>query len=166
MSLVETQILNDLAGHLYNFLPGSGNSNFSFPIAAAKVGVAEFWVGGSKRPAIRHLLEGTLNPQRHRFCPLILAVVKHSMPWRAGRGEPLTVGEIDDLNALLLRLQFKIPELHEPAFLEALAGKPKTRTPTTKPKNDLAAMDALAGDLTSRSATCCRRRGDLHSKNF
>jgi hypothetical protein len=55
MSLVETQILNDLAGHLYNFLPGSGNSNFSFPIAAAKVGVAEFWAGGSKRPAILHL---------------------------------------------------------------------------------------------------------------
>ena len=151
MSLVETQILNDLAGHLYNFLPGSGNSNFSFPIAAAKVGVAEFWVGGSKRPAILHLLEGTLNAQRHRFCPLILAVVKHGMPWRAGRGEPLTVGEIDELNALLLRLQFKIPELHEPAFREALAGKPRTQAPTTKPKNDLAAMDALAGDLIALS---------------
>ena len=150
MSLVETQILNDLAGHLYNFLPGSGNSNFSFPIAAAKVGVAEFWVGGSKRPAILHLLEGTLNAQRHRFCPLILAVVKHSMPWRAGRGEPLTVDEIDELNALLLRLQFKIPELHEPAFREALAGKPRTQAPT-KPKNDLAAMDALAGDLIALS---------------
>src|SRR5437870_4712958 len=89
------------------FSSRSGNSNFSFPIAAAKVGVAEFWVGGSKRPAILHLLEGTLNAQRHRFCPLILAMVKHSMPWRAGRGEPLTVGEIDELNALLLRLQFK-----------------------------------------------------------
>jgi hypothetical protein len=116
MNLVETQILNDLAGHLYNFLPGSGNNNFSFPIAAAKVGVAEFWVGGSKRPAILHLLEGTLDARRHRFCPLILAVVKHSMPWRADRGEPLTVAEIDKLNALLLRLHFKIPELHQPAF--------------------------------------------------
>jgi Restriction endonuclease len=147
MSLVEAQILNDLAGHLYNFLPGSGNNNFSFPIAAAKVGVAEFWVAGSKRPAILHLLECTLSAQRHRFCPLILAVVKHSMPWRAGRGEPLTIDEIDELNGLLLRLQFKITELHEPAFRDALVGKPAAPTPTIKPKNDPAAMDALARDL-------------------
>jgi Restriction endonuclease len=151
MSLLETQILNDLAGHLYNFLPGSGNNNFSFPIAAAKVGVAEFWVGGSKRPAILHLLEGTLNARRHRFCPLILAVVTHSIPWRAGKGEPLTIGEIDELNALLLRLEFKIPELHEPAFREALADKPKTPAPPTMPKNDPAAMDALARDLIAIS---------------
>ena len=150
MSPVQAQILNDLAGHLYAFLPGSGNNNFSFPIAAAKVGVAEFWVGGSKRPAILHLLEGTLNAQRHRFCPLILAVVKHSMPWRAGRGDPLTIDEIDQLNALLLRLQFKIPELHEPAFRDALAGKPKP-PPTTKPNNDPAAIDALARDLIAIS---------------
>ena len=150
MSLVQAQILNDLAGHLYDFLPGSGNNNFSFPIAAAKVGVAEFWVGGSKRPAVLRLLEGTLNAQRHRFCPLILAVVKHSMPWRAGRGDPLTIGEIDELNALLLRLQFKIPELHEPAFREVLADKPKP-APTTKPKNDPAAIDALARDLIAIS---------------
>ena len=151
MNLVETQILNDLAGHLYNFLPGSGNNNFSFPIAAAKVGVAEYWPGGTKGPALLRLLEGTLDAQRHRFCPLILAVVKYSMPWRAGRGEPLTVGEIDELNALLLRLQFKIPELHEPAFREALAGKPKTPAPSTKPKNDPASMDALARDLIAIS---------------
>jgi hypothetical protein len=74
MSLVETQILNDLAGHLYNFLPGSGNNSFSFPIAATKAGVVEFWGGGSKRPAILRLLEGTLAARQHRFCPLILAV--------------------------------------------------------------------------------------------
>jgi hypothetical protein len=146
MNLIEAQILNDLAGHLYNFLPGSGNDNFSFPVAATKVGVAEFWIAGSKRPAILHLLEGTLTTRRHRFCPLILAVVKHSMPWRAGKGEPLTINEIDELNALLRRLEFKIPELHEPAFREGLAGTPKTAG-VPKPKNDPAAMDALARDL-------------------
>jgi hypothetical protein len=76
----------------------------------------EFWPGGSKRPAILRLLEGTLTARRHLFCPLILAVVQHSMPWRAGKGEPLTVTEIDHLSALLLRLEFKIPELHDSVF--------------------------------------------------
>jgi Restriction endonuclease len=145
-SLLEAQVLNELAGHLYNFLPGSGNNNFSFPIAATKVGVAEFWIAGSKRPAILHLLEGTLNTRRHLFCPLILAVIKHSIPWRAGRGEPLTVGEIDGLNALLVRLEFKIPELHERAFRDSLAGKPTTPA-TSKPKSDPVPTDALARDL-------------------
>jgi hypothetical protein len=58
-SLLEAQVLNELAGHLYNFLPGSGNNAFSFPIAAAKVGVAEFWMDGpapllSSDPGRRH----------------------------------------------------------------------------------------------------------------
>lgn len=163
MNLVEAQVLNNLAGHLYNFLPGSGNNNFSFPIAAAKVGVAEFWVAGSKRPAILHLLEGTLNAQRHRFCPLILAIVKHSMPWRSGRGEPLTVAEIDELNALLLRLEFKIPELHETAFRETLAGKPPPPS-STKPKTDTAAMDTLAHDLITISALEPAPRGFAFEK--
>ena len=162
-SLVEAQVLNELAGHLYNFLPGSGNNNFSFPIAATKAGVAEFWVAGSKRPAILHLLEGTLKARRHRFCPLILAVVKHSMPWRAGKGEPLTISEIDDLNALLRRLEFKIPELHESAFREGLAGTPKT-APAPKPKSDPAAMDALARDLIAISGLEPTPRGFAFEK--
>jgi hypothetical protein len=162
MSLVETQILNNLAGHLYNFLPGSGNNNFSFPIAAAKVGVAEFWIAGSKRPAILHLLEGTLRARRHRFCPLILAVVKHSMPWRAGRGDPLTIGEIDELNALMLRLEFKIPDLHEPAFRKALAGTPTS--PPAPTQHDPATVDALARDLIAISDLEPRPRGFAFEK--
>src|ERR1700722_17094178 len=113
LSLLESQILNELAGLLYKFLPGSGNNNFSFPMAAAQTGVGEFWIPGSKRPAILRLLEGTLSRKRHRFCSLILAIVRLSMGWRSGREAPLSVAEIDQLNALLLRLEFKIPELHE-----------------------------------------------------
>jgi hypothetical protein len=74
-----------------------------------------------------------------------------SMPWRAGRSEPLTVGELDELNALLLRLEFKIPELHDPAFRDGLAGKPKT-TAVPRPKNDSATLDALARDLMAISS--------------
>ena len=164
VSLAETQILNDIAGHLYDFLPGSGNSNFSFPIAATKVGVVEFWTPGSKRPAILRLLEGTLEARRHRFCPLILAVVQHSMPWRAGRGEPLRVDEIDELNALLLRLQFKIPELQDASFREALAGKPKAAAVPAQPKIDPAAMEGLASDLIAISSLQPIQRGIAFEK--
>jgi hypothetical protein len=163
-NLAETQILNELAGHLYGFLPGSGNANYSFPIAATEVGVVEFWPGGSKRPAILHLLEGTFTARRHRFCPLILAVVKHSMPWRAGKSEPLTVAEIDQLKALLLHLEFKIPELHDPAFLKALAGKPVVTPTSPQSKSDPEAMDALARDLVAISSLEPTPRGFAFEK--
>ena len=121
LSLVESQTLNEMAGVLYNFLPGSGNAHFSYPVAAAQANVSAFWVGGSKRPAIFHLIHETFERQRSQFCPLILFVVRLSMAWRSGKGEPLTIQEIDQLNALLLRLSFKIPDLHDPDFRRGLA---------------------------------------------
>jgi hypothetical protein len=160
MSLSETQTLNKLSGHLYNFLPGSGNNRFSFPIAAQKAGVPEFWIAGSKRPAILNLLESTLAARRNRFCPLILEIVKHSIPWRHGRSDGLTADEIDYLNALLLRLEFKIPELHEPKFRESLRGK-KTVAPDApeRLKVDPLALTALGRDLLSLSALAPVPRG-------
>ncbi|WP_371228106.1 restriction endonuclease [Roseovarius sp. 2305UL8-3] len=122
MSLVEEQCVEDLADLLYNFLPGSGNSRTAFPLAAAKVQTGDFWIGGSKRPAIVHLLSSTLSHRRHKFAPLILAIVRQSMTWRRGRGEPLTRDEIERLNQLLPRLSIKIPELCEAAFLDSLHG--------------------------------------------
>ena len=53
----DSQALADLADILYDFLPGSGNPRLAFPIAAAQAGVEKYWVPGSKRPAITHLLE-------------------------------------------------------------------------------------------------------------
>ena len=98
MSLVEEQCVEDLADLLYKFLPGSGNSRTAFPLAAAKVQTEDFWIGGSKRPAIVHLLSSTLSQRRHNFAPLILAVVRQSMTWRRGKGEPLTRNEVEQLN--------------------------------------------------------------------
>jgi hypothetical protein len=48
----EAQTVEDLADLLYEFLPGSGNNKTAFPLAAAQADVAEFWVIGSKRPAL------------------------------------------------------------------------------------------------------------------
>jgi hypothetical protein len=120
LPLREAQSVEDLADVLYEFLPGSGNSKTAFPLAAAEAGVGDFWVHGSKRPAIVQLLSATLEHRRHRFTALVLAIVRQSMTWRRGKGNPLTRSEIDRLNTLLPRVSFKIPELLEGGFLDSL----------------------------------------------
>jgi hypothetical protein len=122
LPLREAQSVEDLADLLYEFLPGSGNSKTAFPLAATEAGVGEMWIAGSKRPAIVQLLSSTLEHCRHRFTALVLAIVRQSMTWRRGKGNPLTRAEIDRLNALLPGLSFKIPELLEPGFLASLDG--------------------------------------------
>lgn len=120
LTLTEAAAVEQIGSLLYDFLPGSGNANAAFPIAAAKVGVVGFWVGGSKRPAIIHLLTLTLERQRSAFCPLLVEVVKQSMVWRRGKGNPLSREEIEALNNLLPGVGFKIPELLDSHFLDTL----------------------------------------------
>ena len=149
MSLVEEQCVEDLADLLYNFLPGSGNSRTAFPLAATKVQTGDFWIGGSKRPAIVHLLSSTLSHRRHKFAPLILAIVRQSMTWRRGKGEPLTREEIERLNELLPRLSLKIPELCEAAFLDSLRGEdPKPQKQPTS--SGIILSDETATSLSQR----------------
>ena len=126
LPLREAQSVEDLADLLYDFLPCSGNAKTAFPIAAGEAGVGDFWVAGSKRPAIVQLLSATLEHRRHKFTALVLAIVRQSMTWRRGKGNPLTRPEMDRLNALLPRGSFKIPELLESGFLDSLA---KARQP-------------------------------------
>jgi hypothetical protein len=168
MNLLETQIINEMTSLLYNFLPGSGNNRHSFLIAAQKAGVADFWVAGSKRPAVMQLLQTTLDARRYKFCPLILSIVQLGLPWRtqnseSGSGEPLTVKEIDDLNALLLRLQFKIPELHDAGFRTALAGAKAPPHPASV-KPGQVQMDALARELVALSDFAPTPRGFAFEK--
>ena len=66
LPLREAQSVEDLADLFYDFLPGSGNLKTAFPLAATEAGVGEFWVAGSKRPAIVQLLSATLEHRRHR----------------------------------------------------------------------------------------------------
>src|SRR3977135_1191964 len=101
LSLAEVQAVENIADLLYDFLPGSGNGKTAFPLAADQAGVGEFWMGGSKRPAIVELLKRTLELRRNRFTALIIAIVHQSMTWRRGKGNPLTRDEIDRLNAAL-----------------------------------------------------------------
>jgi hypothetical protein len=90
VSLRESQDIDELAGVLYDMLPGSGNPRLSFPAVAKALDLAGYWIGGSKRPAIVALLTATFERERHRFCPLIEGVVRQSISWRAGKESPLT----------------------------------------------------------------------------
>src|SRR6266853_142455 len=128
LPLREAQTIEDLADVLYDILPGSGNNKTALPLAAQDAGVGEFWLGGSKRPAIVQLLSATLEHRRHRFTALILAIVRQSMTWRRGKGNPLTRSEIDRLNTLLLGVSFKIPELIERGFLDSFGTEKRQST--------------------------------------
>jgi hypothetical protein len=125
ISLRESQDIDELAEVLYEMLPGSGNSRHSFPTAAQQHGLSACWTGGSKRPAIVSLLSTVYECERHRFCDLIETVVRHSVSWRSGKGNPLTRDEVEEINALLLRLGYKIPNLHDTDFLARLERRRK-----------------------------------------
>lgn len=129
LSFREAQAVEDLADLFYDFLPGSGNSRTAFPLAAARAGVGELWIPGSKRPAIVQLLTTTLEQRRSFFTKLIVAIVRQAMTYRRGKGNPLSRAEIDRLNTLLPGVQFKIPELLDPGFLSSF-GQPKTEEPS------------------------------------
>lgn len=149
MNLMEEQSVEDLADLLYNFLPASGNSRTAFPLAAAKVQCEDLWVAGSKRPAIVQLLSAALSQRRHKFGPLILAIVRQSMTWRRGRGEPLTRDEVARLNEILLRLSIKIPELNEQGFLDSLH-RPHARREDSARTDDTRPTDEVAKGLSQR----------------
>ncbi len=139
--------MEDRADLFYDFLPGSGNSRTAFPLAAATVQSQDVWVSRSNRPAIVHLLSAMLDRQPHRFGPLMLAIVRQSMTWCRGRGDPLARDEILRLNEILLRLSIKIPELNEQDFLDTLH-RPDTRRDDFASPGDFQPTDEVAKELS------------------
>jgi hypothetical protein len=127
LSLTESQAINEMADLLYSFLPGTphprANQSISFPGVAREIGLYIYWTGGSKRPAITTLLEKTLEFQKGKFCDLVLGIVRTGMKYRNGKSEPITREEIQELNDLILKVEFKIPELWDPKFLDTLPRK-------------------------------------------
>ena len=116
LSLTETQAIAELADKLYSFLPGSG-AVYTWREAAQRHGVDQFWIGGSKLPAITALLEATFEHRRSSFCDLVLTAVREGMKYRIKKQDPVKREEIEQINALVLRLQIRIPELHDRSFL-------------------------------------------------
>lgn len=161
LPLREAQTIEDLADLLYDFLPGSGNGNTAFPLAAAQAGVGNFWIPGSKRPAVVQLLSATLEHRRHLFTKLILTIVRQAMTYRRGKGNPLTRAEVDRLNSLLPGVSFRIPELLEGTFLSSLAGPSSAPSPQKPRRTVLPAEQAqvFLARLMEVSALDPQRRG-------
>ncbi len=145
LTLTETQTISELADFLYPFLPGKphpfADQSISFAGIAIDSGLERFWTGGSKRPAIAALLEETLSQARSKFCPLMIQIVTRGLKYR-GKSSPITKEEIEQLNELIKKLGFKIPELWNPEFLRTL--------PSIKPEQDKVAtakMETLKNTL-------------------
>ncbi len=124
LSLSQEQTINELASLLYDFLPGQphpyADQSVSFGGIATSLGLGQFWQGGSKLPAITRLLRATFESQQQKFCPLIEEIIRRGMAYKQKKGQPLTRESIDALNALVAKMGFKIPELHDPRFLDSL----------------------------------------------
>jgi len=131
LSLTEIQTISELADFLYTFLPGKphpySDRSISFEGIAIGLKLERHWTGGSKRPAIAALLEGTLSQNRDRFCDLMLQIVTRGLKYR-GKSKPITKEEIVLLNDYIKDLGFKIPELWDQSFLQNL--------PSSEPKED------------------------------
>lgn len=169
LTLIETQTVSELADFLYPFLPGKphpfADQSISFAGIASDLGLERFWTGGSKRPAIAALLEGTLSQARNKFCPLMIEIVTRGLKYR-GKSNPITKEEIEQLNKLIKRLGFKIPELWNPDFLRGL--------PSIKPEKDKVAsakteilkntLPLLLNDLLSLEKLAPQERGYAFEK--
>jgi len=126
-NLAESQAVNEMAKLLYEFLPGKphpyADQSLSFPGVAQQVGVGQFWPGGSKLPALTKLLLSTLDYRRDLFCTLVLKIVQNGMIYRNSKRSPVTRDEIRQLNELIIKVGFKIPELWDPKFLDSLLSR-------------------------------------------
>jgi hypothetical protein len=124
MNMQRVVALDDLSQHLYQYLPSSrpphADQRLPFSGVAAEFGLGRFWQGGSKQPAIRSLLESVLDSGTGKFSALIAKIVERSNTYLKRSDSPVTRESVEQLNALVLKVGFRIPELHDPAFLDSL----------------------------------------------
>ena len=87
--------IRKIAEILYNFLPASGHQTWkghvNFGSVAFKLGLSEYWTGGSKLPAIINLLESTYERKIGIFQNLIETVVLEGKTYRNNKGNPTLV---------------------------------------------------------------------------
>lgn len=157
-SLHDTKAAADLARLFYDFLPGSGHGSWSghvtFQTVATKVGVGDFWTGGSKEPALARLLEQTLKHRRHRFEHLVLAIVSEGIKYRRSKRKEVREADIIAANRVIMDLGFKFPDLWDPAFLASLERDPMPRPeePATAVRYEPAPLGAIQSELPNLRA--------------
>ena len=161
LSLKEAQAVADLAEALYSFLPGKphpyGNKQLSFPAVAADLGIGHHWPGGSKQPAITQLLTAALEKEKGRFSPLMIGIVRNGIVYRKTK-EPVTREEIERINGIIARIGYKIPDLHDPAFLDTLP-RASSKAEATKATPDGKSVAELQPQLMSLQSMEPQPRG-------
>jgi hypothetical protein len=145
VTLAESQAINDMAKILYDYLPGKphpfADQSLSFPGVAHKLGIGQYWISGSKKPALTKLLLSTLEQHRGLFCTLVTKIVQDGMIYRNSKRIPITREEIQPLNELIAKVGFKIPELWDPKFLDSLPSeKAHPDKSATLPPIDIAGL--------------------------
>ena len=169
LSLIEIQTISEMADFLYPFLPGSPHPYAARPISfagiASDLDLERFWTGGSKRPAIAALLEGTLSHAKNKFCPLMIEIVTRGLKYR-GKSNPITKEEIEQLNEFIIKLDFKIPELWDPNFLRSLPSiKPEENKVATAKKETLKnTLPLLLKELLNLEKLASQKRGYAFEK--
>ncbi len=156
--------LDELSECLYEFLPGSphpyASKAISFPGVADEIGLSNCWPGGSKRPAIRHLLEQALTNGSGKFSSLIERIVLRGITYRKSKN-PVSREEINSINTILVRLGFQIKALHDRSFLDALPSSEKKAEPEDAQKIDTA---ELLRDFQTLTAMKAHERGFAFEK--
>lgn len=152
----QTQAIAELGDIFYTFLPGSG-AKYTWKEVAEANGVGMHWIGGSKRPAIVNLLEKTFEYHKGQFCGLVLTAVCGGIKYRMKNGNPIKREEIDQLNAIVARLNFKVPELHDAAFLNGL---PLGNTPVNSSPQTVTTQPAPATGLKHADLEELKKRFD------
>jgi len=169
LTLIETQTISELADFLYPFLPGKphpfADQSISFAGIAIDLGLERFWTGGSKRPAIAALLEGTLTQTKSKFCPLMIQIVTRGLKYR-GTSNPITKEEIEQLNELIKKLGFEIPELWDSEFLRGLPSiePEKDKVATAKMETLKNTLPLLLNDLLNLEKLAPQERGYAFEK--
>ncbi len=134
--LKETQAISEIADLLYSFF---------------------------KKPAIIQLLQATLDYQRDQFCNLIVEIVRMGITYRSNKREPVTRDEIVQLNQLIKKVNFKIPELWDPAFLDSLPSVSRTEKEEQKVTNT-EVIENLKSDLIRLTSLKPQDRGFAFEK--
>jgi hypothetical protein len=160
LSLSESQAINEIARFFYDFLPGNphpyANQGISFQGIAREMNLLMFWQEGSKLPAITTLLENTLDHHRDLFCDLILEIVRRGLKYRNNKGNPITREEILELNELITKVEFKIPELWNNDFLNSL---PSDKIENEQQQFDQNKLDTLKKSLIDFVSINEQKRG-------
>jgi hypothetical protein len=166
-SLKETQVISEIAELMYRFLPGNPHpyaaAEISFPGIAKKLGLSKFWIGGSKKSAIIQLLQATFDYRRDQFCNLIVEIVKMGIIYLSNKGEPVTREEIVNLNTLITKVHFKIPELWDPGFLDSLPSLQPIKKEESSSVNQKT-IDELKNDLVGLTSLEAHNRGYAFEK--